>query len=205
MSRRHDGRGAGRRRVVLATILPAVLGLAVALWIPGCGSSRIIVNVDVLSFLPASDAHPVYGEPVPIPPGAPPVAVQIGPDRIQVPEGLSDVSKVEDADAMVKATVTNNTGSADLRLRLYFAPAGEDPFATAPAAVFAVSVLPGSTTPVENTVPLTKEARLLFEQAELQFAYDVQVDAGNSSQAVQGQVDVETMRIRVVNNPDIGN
>jgi len=205
VSRRRTGRNRGWARAFPASALLAALTLAAAVWIPGCGSSRIIVNVDVLSFLALSDAHPVYGDPVPIPPGAPPVSVQIGPDRIQVPDGLGDVSKVEDADATVKATVTNNTGSADLRLRLYFAPEGEDPFATVPAAVFSVSVLPGDTTRVEDTVPLTEEARLLFEASALQFAYDVQVDASNSSQAVSGSVDVETMKIRVVNNPDIGN
>lgn len=188
--------------------LSALLGVVVLVaagWVAGCGNSRIIVNVDILSFLAPSDAHPVYGDPVPIPPGGVPVSVQIGPDQIDVPEGLSDVSKVEDADATVRATVTNDTGSPDLRLRLYFAPSGEDPFASVPAAVFAVSVGPGDTTVVQETVPLTKEAQLLFEQSKLQFAYDVQVDPGNSAQAVSGRVDVETMRIRVVNNPDIGN
>jgi len=196
------GTGPAGRVPVAVLALPA---LVAALWMAGCGSSRIIVNVDVLSFLSPSETNPVYGDPVPIPPGSPPVAVQVGPDRIEVPEGLGDVSVVEDADATVKATITNTSGSADLRLRLYFAPAGEDPFSVAPAAVFAASVLPGTTVTVEETAPLTPEAQLLFEQAKLQFAYDVQVDATNSTQAVQGSVLMETLRVRVVNNPDIGN
>jgi hypothetical protein len=177
-------------------------GMLAAAW--GCGAGRIIVNVDVGSFLSTEDANPTYGQVIPIPPGLPPVSIPIGPRVVEIPEGLQGVTDIEDADLSVLATVENESGSGVLGLRFFLARPGDDLFAGEPAAVFLVDLVPGETARVEDTVVLTEPARSFLHDAEIQFGYELLLDGSGSTEALQGAVRIEDLMIRVVNDPNLG-
>lgn len=167
----------------------------------GCGDSRIIVIVDIASFLSDADRNPTYG---PVPALSAPVSVQIGPISIQIPEGLGDLAEIEDADLEIRAAVSNLTGTGMVVLRVFFAGPNDVPFVQVPAGVFQAALNPNQTVIIEETIELTGTIQTLFAQSELLFAYEVEIDASQSGSAVEGAVSVEVLTVRVVHNPNLG-
>jgi hypothetical protein len=174
--------------------------LLTALVLGGCGASRIIVTVDAASFLSEADLNPSYAAL----PGVPPVSLRFGPDTVEIPEGLGDVADVEEADMTVRAVVRNASGTGQLTLRMFFAAAGEDPFATPPVAVFPAVLAPGDSVLIEETTELTEPVRELFTEASVQFAYELVVDGSGSAVPVQGTVEMQEIAVRVVHDPNLG-
>lgn len=181
-----------------------ILSLLTALLVLGCGASRIIVNVDVVSFMVEADANPTYGEDFPIPPGLPPVSLRVGPSTVEIPEGLGEVTEILDADLDFRASVDNQTGSGELEVRLFLAAEGDDLFAQGPAATFHLTLAPGAVDVVEERVVLTEPARSLLADATLQFGYELKVDGSGSSENLLGAVHMEVISIRVVHDPNLG-
>lgn len=168
---------------------------------PGCGDSRIIVTVDIESFLSDADKSPAYG---PVPPLPVLVSVRIGPNSVQGPEGLGDLAEIEDADLKVRAVVNNLTGTGTLDFRVFFAAPAVDPFVQVPAGVFQVALNPNESVIIEETIELTAAIQTLFTESELVFAYELLLDASQSATAVEGAVSVEVLTVRVVHNPNLG-
>lgn len=185
---------------VARTVL-GLLTLGTILGALGCGETVVVTRVNVVSFLGPAETNPSYGANPPIPPGIPAVTIPVGPSTVMVPAGLGDIAEVIEADVSVRAIVVNETGTGRLDLRIFLARPGEDPFAGQPAAVFTVSLIPAAATIIEDTVELTEEAQALFEDSEIQFAYELLVDGSQSTDPMAGTILLEKLRIRVVHDP----
>ncbi len=101
-----------------ALILVAVAALALA----GCGDHRLVLTVDVLSYLDESQTNVQIGA---LPAGELPAPVPIVDDHtINLISGLSEVAEVRSVTLVLGGELTAASGSGSGRLRLYLS--GED-------------------------------------------------------------------------------
>jgi len=166
----------------------------------GCGDSRIVLSVDVDSFLAEDDRETDYTVPAL---GTLPT-IFVGPQDVQLPEGTGALTDVEEADLDLRVMVDNVTGTGSMELRLYFSETSDDLFATEPVAIFQADLVPGETAVIEETVPLADEVEAIFEENSLQFGFDIRISGTASPDILTGTVMVEEIGVRVVSDPALG-
>jgi hypothetical protein len=128
-------------------LLPFVLALA--LLATGCGDRSLILTVNVLSFLDASQTSAAYS----VPGGAPAATVDIADKSVNLLQGVSDVTDVASATIDIGATIDNQTGTATGSLLFYAVPSDSaSPFASAPIASIPISLSPATITNVSTRV-----------------------------------------------------
>lgn len=169
----------------------------------GCGVDSVLLNVDVDSFMDEEDRMTSYDVP-PVPGVLPPVTAVFGPASVAIPEGLDDVAEVEEADVTVRVVVDNEAGDGDITVRLYFAPDGIVPFTREPAAIVQTAFSGAGQSTVEETIELTETVRELFEASRVSFGYDVTVSGTSAATGIRGSVEVQEIRLRVLNDPSLG-
>jgi len=183
------------RRIAL---LAALVSLA------SCGDNRVILDVDIRSFVSEAILSASYGENPRIPAGLGEVSVALGPETILLPEGLDSVVRVVEGEIAVRAVFENATGSADASLALHFSEPGGDPFDAEPAVLLPIRLSHDFVTVVEETIPLDLETLNLFLNERVLMGLVIRLDASGSSQDLRGSERIEVLQARVVADPTIG-
>ena len=105
-----------RRIIVLAALSLAMIGVLV-----GCGDRRLLLKVDVHSFLSTAQRQASYG---PIPPGAAASVSVTQNTNINLLSGLGGVVDVEALDLSVQGIFDNQAGSGTADICVIFAQPG---------------------------------------------------------------------------------
>lgn len=126
-----------------------VLFCGAAAILAGCGNRRLVLRVDVLSFLSPAQTSQTFG---PVPP-APITVTSVMVDDLDVNlfEGLSGAAVVQSVTVTTSAIFTDQTGSGADTLRVYLSDENTDPLTTPAALVLPVTLSPG----VSDTVSAT--------------------------------------------------
>lgn len=143
------------------TLHAAVLSLPLALALAGCGEGRLIVNVDVLSFLSEADRQIPYG---PIAGGLSGSAAS-EPFGVNVPEGVGGASIIDSVIVTAAAEIENQTGSATAEVDLFFGTDSATLYSGSPAITVPAALSPGTTTPIAFTEPVPQEFLGVFNEA----------------------------------------
>jgi hypothetical protein len=143
-----------RRALALIAVLAALAG---------CGDRRLVVHVDVLSYLDPSLTRVDVG-PVPALPGGFASGEQeIVKDReLNLVDGTGNVSSVEDVSISMSAMAADSTGSGTDTLRLYLSDIGADPLDSPPVLTLPVAFVPGVTDTVEAELSADARVTALF-------------------------------------------
>jgi hypothetical protein len=130
-----------------------------ALLAAGCGDHQLILHVDILSFLGASETSGHYG---PIPGGVSD-SVTVTSRSIDLLPGVSDITNVTDVSVTAAVAFANATGAGQAAAKIYLSPHGTDPFTTdTTPIVIPVTLAPGVTDTVSVTIAGDSELAGLF-------------------------------------------
>lgn len=135
-----------------------LLGIAVLAALAGCGDRRLVLRVDVLSYLAPGDRS----VPVIAPPGLDTTVAVVNDQPVSLFEGLSDVADVESVNLALGATAADSVGSGTVTLRLYLAEDGADPLATPPVIEQTLTLVPGRTDTLSASVDGDARVNALF-------------------------------------------
>jgi hypothetical protein len=174
----------------------AGLALAVLLAL-GCGKNRVVLDIDVLSFMDAADATHDYDAPPLVP-----LAARLEPIAVQLLEGYDDLGVAQEATLDVAVRYDNQTGTGRGRIVIYFGPDAATVYATPPVATLDVDLVPGQAT--TGTVRIPADARVLdlFTSRSFQMGMDLEWQPSGSS-ALLGTCTLTQIQARVVSRLDL--
>lgn len=167
------------------------LTAALLVFVAACGEGRAVLNVDVLSFLSASDSTTPYN----VPGGVPPVDSTVS-QMFTLPPRFGK-SNVDSISATAAASLQNTAGGGSVQFDVFFAKAQAGLFTGTPY----LSANSGAVSGVQ-TVPLVPPTTVSL--ADTVFAADtvwVGIRARISTNAgpnMQGQLRLTDLRVRIV-------
>ena len=172
---------------------------ALLLGLAGCGDHSLILNVDILSFLAASETAGHYG---PIPGGVTD-SVTIVSRSLDLLPGVNDITNVTDVRITAAAAFANATGSGEATARIYVSAAGTDPFtADTTPIVLPVTLAPGVTDTVSVTVAGDTELAGLFLGDEAELGIRIEFTSAPGP-ALEGDFRLVTLQAVVTAKQDI--
>lgn len=139
-----------------------VLAIAVAL-LCGCGDRRLILNIDVLSYLSASERQ----FPVAAVPGLDVTATVVDDQPISMLEGLKDIAGIESVSLELGAIGVDSTGSGTVAVRVYLAAEGVDPLTTTPVLDDTLTFAPGQSDTLSTSIDGDQRIRDLFGSRQM--------------------------------------
>jgi len=136
-----------RRVLAAAAACGAVLGL-------GCGQNRVVLNVDVLSFMNTTDAVQPYDAPAALP-----LSTSLSATPINLVEGYRDFGTAQEATMDIGLRYDNQTGQGQGRMMLYFAADADSIYNTPQVAMVDVNLTPATVS--SGTVRVQLDQRML--------------------------------------------
>lgn len=188
--------GISRGALAWSFLLVSAIGLIAA----GCGAKSLILRVDLLSFLSASEKSAHYG---PIPGGLSD-SVIVAPSRsISLLPGIRDITSVSNVAIDAAGQFVNVTGSGSGSIRIYVSAAGTDPFTTdTTPIVLPFTLAPATTDTVSVTVSGDAELAELFLGDKAQLAIRVAFNAAVGP-PLEGDFNLITLRAVVTAKQNI--
>ena len=169
---------AGTRRLILvASLVVGVIGVLV-----GCGDRRLILKVDVLSFLSPNETQTSYG---PIPPGTSGSIALSQDTEVNLLTGLGGVVNVETLEFFVTGIFDHRNGDGQATICVIFSD-------IAGGAVDSLSVpvtlVAGQADTVQTRLQGSQALANLFSGEELTVTLRVDLDADPNGAALQGDI-----------------
>ncbi len=156
----------------------AACALAGALALAGCGDKSLILRVDILSFLAASDTHAHYG---PIPGGLADSVTVTAARSLSLLPGIKDITAVQSVTIDATGVFANTTGSGNGTVKIFLSPSGTDPFTAATTVIVLPVVLaPATNDTVHVSIAGDQQIKDLFvsDKAELGIRATIGAAAG---------------------------
>jgi hypothetical protein len=177
----------------------STLGL-IALVLAGCADGRVIVTVDVMSFIDPADRQVAYG---PIPGGLS-GTVQSPVQTFEILDGVGGSTILDSVRVSGSADVDNATGSGTFIARIYFDSLAT-PYSGAPAIVVNGTVSPGQNTVVTFDEELSPAARRAFTKPQVFVGVEVEFQSTDPlpTTSLEGTVIVRALLARLVAREDI--
>ncbi len=147
-----------------ALILVAVAALALA----GCGDHRLVLTVDVLSYLDESQTNVQIGA---LPAGELPAPVPIVDDHtINLISGMGDVAEVQSVTLRLGGQLGAATGSGSGRLKLYLSDESTPPLTALPVLNAPVQFAAGTPGIISAEAACPPEVAALFLKHKMRMA-----------------------------------
>jgi len=169
-----------------------IWGAALAVMAAGCGSGRLIFDIDVFSFLSAAaaDTLPYVG---PLPPGV--------PDTIPVQTvkslGIGSSSIVDTVRFSGAVDFVNNTGTGNVVFAVYFDSVKSNVYTGTPAFSVSGAVTPGTTTHSTFDIPDIQTAlKPLFLATTIYVG--IRASATPTAGTMSGTAKLTALRARIV-------
>lgn len=171
-TRRTEGRGQprtpGTRQAMAAAVVATGL-LSVAM-LSGCGDRRLVLKVDVYSFLDSTETRSTYG---PVPPGSQGVLGVVTSRRVNLLSGVEGIVEVESVELFARAVFDNRTGSGDAAVVAVFARSGGAPV---DSVRFPVRLEPGRTDTLDASLAGSRALAQLFRESELELSLRLELN-----------------------------
>jgi hypothetical protein len=182
-------------RLALLVAISAVFGLMMT---SGCGDKTLTLNVDILSFLDSTVVTQEYGDDPVIPPGAPDTRVISPPQRVNLSEGLGDITDVESVSLRISSEFVNETGIADVLFQVFMTDTLENPYDAAPYISELIHVEPGTIDTLHADVVGDETLGELFTGEAVQLGLMLRFDSSSSPTAVTGTATLTRFNATVV-------
>jgi hypothetical protein len=165
----------------------------------GCGARSLILRVDLLSFLTASETQAHYG---PIPGGVSD-STTVSSTGINLLPGVQDITSVTAVTIEAAGEFANSTGSGTAQVKIYVSPEGTDPFTTdTTPIVLPVTLTPATTDTTSVTIGGDSGLASLFLADKAQLGIKVAFTS-NAGPALEGDFRLITLKAIVTAKQDI--
>lgn len=189
------------------TMKKALLGALLVL--AACGTGKIILNVDIDSFLDEPERTTSYDVPAVSGPSA--SFVIVGPEEINLAEGIGGAVAVEEGrlDLTMEVRDTSNPGAftgVDFTVVVRLAATLGELATNAPVLQFDMGFAPGDTLAEPATVDLVEQYQELFENKSLWIQVgveDAQVTGGSIANRITGDMVATRIHARIVSRDDL--
>jgi hypothetical protein len=172
------------------TCVAVAAGVALAL---GCGEGRVILNVDVLSFLGGQGNDTVHYTF----PGGTSGTVDNPPVEVTLLKGLGN-STVDSVTLTVGANVENQAGGGKVKFQIFFASSQAGLYSGTPYAQDS-AIVSGADTAVLQPAPVLVVSDSLFGQNQIYVGVRLAVTADPPLvPAMDGKLRLTTVRLRIV-------
>jgi hypothetical protein len=181
------------RRAAIAAIAAVLLtGLA-------CGKNRVVLNVDVRSFMDESELVHPYDSPPLVP-----STYRLAPREIDLIEGFTDFGAAQSATLDVGVDYENVTGQGPGTFVIYFSDDPATLYDSPPVAFVNTDLQPGTTTPGETLIQA--DARVLDLFTHRRFYMGVEMTwTPQGTQPLQGTLDITRIQVRMISTLEIFN
>lgn len=184
--------------------LPVSLALLAA-----CGTGKIILNVDIDSFLDEPQRTTSYDVPAVSGPSA--SFVVVGPEEINLAEGIGGAVAVEDGRLELTMEVRDDSNpgaftSVDFTVVVRLAASLAELATNLPVMEFDMSFAPGDTVGADEGVDLVEQYQELFENRSLWVQVGVegaQVTGGSITNRITGDMVATRIHARIVSRDDL--
>lgn len=168
--------------------LAALLTIAV---LAGCGDRRLVLRVDVLSFLDPATTQGAFG-PVPAIPGGFASGEQPIVDDLQVNllDGISDVATVETVTFSLSTMFQDSTGSGTDTMRVYMSDMATDPRATVPVLMMPVVLTAGQSDTLNVVLDGDSRVAELFLQRQMRMTVTTSFRGPSSGADLNGRYQI---------------
>lgn len=172
----------------------------VALLLGGCADGRVIVTVDVASFIDPADRQVAYG---PFPGGVS-GTVRTPVQSFEILEGVGGSTILDSVRVSGSADVDNATGNGTFVARIYF-DGSDTPYAGAPAIVVNGTVSAGQSTLITFDEELSPTARQAFTNPQVFVGVEVEFQSTDPLPitSLEGTVVVRALLARLVAREDV--
>ena len=163
----------------------------------GCISNRVTLDVDIASFLDPSDRSAHYEAP----PGSVEVDYDLDPIGLTI-EGYDELRQAEQVDLEIAVSLDNHTGTGDGSFRVFFSDTAESVFATPVVTQIDFELAPGVVS--EGTAQVRGDARVLalFQQRQMWIGIRLHW-APQDGGALEGNYTITRLNARVISNLDL--
>lgn len=175
----------------------ALLAVA-ALLLAGCGDRRLVLNIDVLSYLDPSQTRYDFGPLGPVPGGISTGEISLLDQTVNLLEGYDTIAEVRSVDVWCAVVVVDSTGGGDATVRVYASAPDEDPRAFPAVVTVPATLASGVTDTVEvHVVPDARVAQL-FTSSRLRLAMTVDLTSTDSIEPLNGRLHLRRLDVTVV-------
>lgn len=180
----------------------AILLLLALSLLAGCGDRRLVINIDVLSYVAPADRGQSFG-PIPaVPPDGAvvPESPLVNDQEVQLLEGLTGLATVQAVTISANLFHQSTSGTGSDTLRLYLSPADVPSLTTSPVFERAFVFTPGV---AESTqVEVSGDARVvdLFNSRKFRFSVTTSLRGPSTGPALSGRVEIHALHCVVVSS-----
>jgi hypothetical protein len=170
---------------------------ALALLAAACGKNRVLLDVDVLSFMDESSlVHPYDAPPLV------PFTARLDSIAVNLVEGFQDFGEAQSATLDVGVEYDNATGQGSGRFTIYFSDDPGTTFSTPPVAVLDVDLLPGTVSTASIEIPADARVLDLFTSKRFWMGVDMEWNP-TGVDPLQGTLRITEIRVHLVSTLDI--
>ena len=163
----------------------------------GCGKNRVVLDIDVLSFMDPADTARDYDAPP-----ATPLAARVDPIEVQLLEGYDDLGQAREATLDVGVRYDNASGSGSGRILVYFGADAAGVYDTLPVAIVDAELSAGVVTLGEVHIQADERILGLFTSRSFYMGLDLEWTP-QSGDPLQGTCTLTQIRARVVSELDL--
>lgn len=177
-------RSLGQASRVISVILFLLIGLT------ACGSTVLMIRLDILSFLAGEAIVTDYGIDPPIPGNSPPVTIRTPAEIIPLPDEIRSVTEVQSVELSTVIAFRNETGEARFTYGVFFHGEAAGIFDTPPVIVRTVNLAPDSEITQETVVMGDDRVLALFDSDEFAVAADLVIEPAGGTEKISGQAEL---------------
>jgi len=166
--------------------LIAISAVAAFMLTSGCGDKSLTLHIDLLSFMDSTLVTQTYGDNPVIPAGNPYVPILAPSQRVNLSEGLGDITDIESVSLRISSEFVNDTGTADVLLEVFVTDTLDNPYDAIPYISETLHVEPTATDTVHADIVGDEALGELFTSEAVQLSFRLTFDASSSSEDVTG-------------------
>lgn len=177
----------------------AGLGIVLLLAVTGfaCGRNRVLLDVDVRSFMDDADMVHSYSAP-----GLVPFTIRLDSIPVNLIEGFADFGAAESATLDIGVVYDNQLGTGSGRVRLYFSDDPATLFSTQPAAIIDANLLPGSAAASHTLVQADQRLLDVFSGKAFWMGADLEW-LSTTLEPLQGTASISQIDLHLVSTLDV--
>jgi hypothetical protein len=179
-----------RRAATLGVVACAALFL-------GCGKNRVILDVDVRSFMNDAQTGGAY-----LAPSIIPVSLRLPAVPINLVEGFKDFGKAEEVSVDMAVRFDNQTGDGQGHFKVYFGADSTSAYSSAPVATIDATLAPGASS--TGTAHLVADSRVrdLFTGKQMVMGVEF-VWEPTTVGLLQGTYSISQIKAHIVSTMDL--
>jgi hypothetical protein len=164
--------------------------LLILLFLLACGTTAVMIRMDILSFLSDDTIITDYGQDPPIPGTGPPVTIRTPVEIIPLPDDLQSITEIRSVEISTIIEFRNETGEANLTYKIFFHEEEMGIFSTPPVVNRTLNLTADSDITHETVIDGDDRILSLFNGDEIAIAAEVVVVPGGGSENISGEAEL---------------